>query len=233
MEFILIFIIVCYAIVAFQFGHKVALRRIPIIFVCLALAIGLIVLLHQIPSQSQDYALSGFFIVFSLFLWIYIAVFYVLAKQAGRILLDIGRPRGGIVIGIVGMVCAIFAGGSFIIKPFTSGDIEAVQQVRNVSLGLFCLTLGAQIFTFWIFKWSIREQGIIVYGRIIKWSKITGFHWDTAKEHTLVLKVKRFLPFSLWWSTYVTVPDDKKDTLTEILNSNLNENVDDKSLPDI
>jgi len=229
MEFILIFIIVCYAIAAYQFGHKVALRRIPIIFACLALAIGLAALARLVPHQWKDYVLPGFYIVFSLFLWVYIAIFYRQAKQAGRILLEIGRPRGGIVIGTIGIVCAVFAGSNLIIQSLASGEVKIAQHVSNISFGLFFLTLGAQIFTFWIYKWSIRERGIMAYGQIIKWSKITGFHWDTAKEHTLVLRVKRFLPLSLWWSTYVTVPDDKKDALTEILNSNINQNIDNNS----
>lgn len=224
MEFILIFIIVCYAIVAFQFGHKVALRRIPIIFVCLALGIGLVALARLVPRQKQDYVWSGFLIIFSLYMWANIASFYVRAKKAGKILLNIGRPRGGLVLGIMGTICALFAGGNLIIQSLSSENIETAQQVRNISFGLFCFTLGAHLFTFWIYKWSIRERGILAYGRIIKWAKITGFNWDTAKENTLVLKVKRFLPLSLWQSTYVTVPDDKKDTLTEILNSNVNNN---------
>jgi len=222
MEFILIFILVCFALVAFQFGHKIALRRIPILLVCLALGIGLVALARLVPRQWQDYVLPGFYIIFSLFLWIYIAVFYKQAKQAGRILLEINRPRGGIVIGIIGTVCAVFVGGGLIIQSLASEEIETAQHFSNISFGLFWLTLGVHLFTFWIYKWSIRERGIIAYGRIIKWAKITGFNWDTAKENTLVLKVKRFLPLSLWQSTYVTVPDDKKDTLIEILNSNLN-----------
>jgi hypothetical protein len=224
MEFILIFIIVCYAVIAFQFGHKVALKRIPIILVCLALGIGLVALARLVPRQWQDYVLPGFYIIVSLLLWVYIAVFYRQAKQAGRILLEIGRPRGGIVIGIIGTACAVFAGSGLIIQSLASGEVEISQHVSNISFGLFFFTLGAHIFTIWLLNWSIRERGIVAYGRIIKWAKIEGFHWDTARENTLVLKVKRFLPLSLWWSTYVTVPDDKKDTLTEILNSNINNN---------
>ena len=224
MEFIIIIIIVCYAIVAFQFGHKVALRRIPIIFVCLALGIGLVALARLVPRQKQDYVWSGFLIIFSLYMWANIAYFCVRAKQAGRILLEVGRPRGGLVLGIIGTICAVFAGSNLIIQSLSSKSIETAQQVRNISFSLFCFSLGAHIFTIWILRWSIRERGIISYGRIIKWAKIEGFHWDTARENTLVLKVKRFLPISLWQSTYVTVPDDKKDTLTEILNSNVNQN---------
>ena len=224
MEFILIFIVVCYAVVAFQFGHKVALRRIPIIFVCLALGIGLVALARLVPLQQRDYVWSGFLIIFSLFLWANIVSFLIRAKQAGRILLGIGRPRFGLVMCIIGMVCVVFAGGNLIIQSLTSENIETAQQVRNISFGLFCFSLGAHVFTIWLLNWSIRERGIVAYGRIIKWANIKGYHWDKVRENTLVLKIKGFLPLSLWQSTYVTVPDDKKDALTDILDSNLNSN---------
>lgn len=222
MEFILIFFVVCYAVVAFQFGHKVAIKRIPILLICIALAIGLVALKRLVPPKQQDYVWSGFFIIFCLFVWAGIASFFVRAKKAGKVLLKLGRPRFGMVLGIIGMACAVFAGGNLIIKMFSFEQIEIAQQIRNISLGLFCFTLGAHIFTIWILTWSIRESGIIVYGRIIKWVNIEGFEWGAAKKNTLILKVKRFLPFSLWWSTYVTIPDDKKEALTEILNSNIN-----------
>ena len=196
MEFIIIIIIVCYAIVAFQFGHKVALRRIPIIFVCLALGIGLVALARLVPRQKQDYVWSGFLIIFSLYMWANIAYFCVRAKQAGRILLEVGRPRGGLVLGIIGTICAVFAGSNLIIQSLSSKSIETAQQVRNISFGLFCFTLGAYVFTIWLLSWSIRERGIIAYGRIIKWANIKEYHWDTARENTLVLKIKRFLPLS-------------------------------------
>ncbi len=219
MELMLIIIIGCYVIVSYQFGRKIALRRLPVIFVCLALGIGLIILTRLLPRQWQDFVWSGFFIISSLFLWANIAILYRRIAQAGDILLDIGRPQGGIVFGITGIVCALFAGGSFIIKPFTSGDIETARQVENISSGLFWLSLGAHLFVIYLLRWSIRKCGILAYGQMLKWAKIEGFHWDTARPSTLVLKIKRFLP--LWQSLYIKVPSDKIDTAAEILESNL------------
>ena len=63
----------------------------------------------------------------------------------------------------------------------------------------------------------------MVYGQILKWEKIQGFHWDKDKPCTLALKVKR--PFSWGRTLHVPVLLDRREAATEILECNLSEDV--------
>lgn len=222
MEFIVIFFAISYAIVACQLGHRVALRRVPILFACLAAALVGIFAVHRLlPSEWEDYAWSGFLLLFSFYMGIYLAVSLKRRAQAGDTLLEIGRPRGGLVIGVVGTSCGLFVGASSILKAITDGQPEIARQIRDISSGLFWVTLSALILLVWLSKGSIRERGIMVNGQILKWEKIQGFHWDKDKPCTLALKVKRRF---LWWRTlYVPVPLDRREAATEILECNLPE----------
>lgn len=222
MEFIVIFFAISYAIVACQLGHRVALRRVPILFACLAAAlVGIFAVLRLLPSEWEDYAWSGFLLLFSLSMWVYLVISLIRSSQAGDTLLEIGRPRGALVIGIVGTGCALWVGVYSILQVIAAHKAESISQIRHLSRSLFWVTLSAHLLLVWLSKWSIRERGIMVYGQILKWEKIQGFHWDKDKPCTLALKVKRRF---LWWRTlYVPVPLDRREAATEILECNLSE----------
>ena len=216
------FLAVCYAIVAWQLGHKVALKRLPILLACLAIAWAFIVLLSLLPSEWQDYALSGFCLMFSFYHGIYLAISLKRRAKAGDTLLEIGRPRGGLVIGVVGTGCGLLAGVFSILQAITDGQSEAATQIKDISSGLFWISLAGLLALFWLSKCSIREAGIIFYGVILKWGRIEGFHWDKDKHSTLALKVRRRFP---WWRTVnVPVPSEKQEAVTEILQRHISAN---------
>jgi hypothetical protein len=219
---VLIFLGVCYAIAAWQLGHKVALKRLPILLLCLAAALGFVVLLSLLPSEWQDYALSGFLLMFSFYMGLYLAISLKRRAQAGETLLEIGRPRGALVIGVVGAGCGLLVGAFSILKAITDGQPEIATQIRDISSALFWISLAGFLALFWLSKWSIREAGIIVYGVILKWGKIEGFHWDEDKRSILALKVRRRFP---WWPTVkVPVPSEKQEAVTDILQRHISAN---------
>ncbi len=223
MEFIVISFAICYAIVAYQFGHRVALKRIPILFTCMAVALVGVFAVHRLlPSGWEDYAWSGFFLLFSLSTWVYLGISLIRSSQAGDTLVEIGRPRGALIIGIAGTGCALWVGVHSILQVIAADKAESLSQIRQLSSGLFWISFCPYLLFVWLTKWSIRERGIMVYGQIFKWEKIQGFHWDKDKPCTLDLKVKRRFP---WWRTlHVPVPLDRREAATEILECNLLEN---------
>ena len=99
---------VAYAVASYQVGHKVAAKQLPVVFVCLAAGIGIFFALSRlVPTEWKDHAWSGLYLVFSLSIWVLLAISLKRAAQAGDILLEIGRPRGGLVIGIVALLAGI------------------------------------------------------------------------------------------------------------------------------
>lgn len=219
---VIIFLGLCYAIVAWQLGHKLALKALPILVICMVVALGLVLLLELLPSEWQDYALSGFLLMFSFYQGIYLAVLLRRRAQAGDTLLEIGRPRGGLVIGVVGTGCGLLVGASSIFKAITDDQPEIAARIKDLSSGPFWIVLGSCLALFWLSKWSIRETGIIFYGVVLKWARIESFHWDKDKHSILALRIKRRFP--LWRTVNMPVPSEKQEAVTEILQQHISAN---------
>lgn len=145
------------------------------------------------------------------------------AAQAGDILLEIGRPRGRLIIFIVAAgIVSLGVGITSIIQVIADSNTEAVTQLRHISDALFYLSLGICLLFWGLSKGAIRESGIIVYSQLLKWDKIESFQWVKNKPTTLALSVKRRFP---WGRTvYVRFPSDKQKAATEILERNLSAN---------
>jgi hypothetical protein len=211
-----------YALVSYQLGHRVAFKRLPILILLSAAGIGIFALLQLLPTEWEDHAWSVFFLVSSLTVWVFLGILMKRAAQAGDILLDIGRPRGGLVIGVVAAGPAFF-GIDGIVQAIVDSNAEAATQLRHLSGGLFMISFGLYVSFLWLKKWSIRERGIMVYGQLLPWEKIKDFHWQKGKPSTLALSVKRRFP---WWGTvYVRIPTEKQEAATEILGRNLSPNI--------
>ena len=218
-SFILIPLVIAYLIASYQVGHRIALKGMRNVLVCLAAGYGIFAFLRLFPSEWEDHALSGFFLFSSLSIWVFLTICLRRIARAGDILLEIGRPRGGLVFGVVGTGVAILAGVLSILQAIGDGTAEAATQIRYVSFGLFYFALGTSLFFSGFIKSSIREHGIVVHGQILKWAKIEGFQWDTDHPSTLALRVKRRFP--LWRTLHLPVPSDKQAAATEILESSL------------
>ena len=215
---------VAYAVASYQVGHKVAAKRLPIVFVCLAAGIGIFFALFRlVPTEWKDHAWSGYLLLFSFATWVFLAILIRRSAQAGDILLEIGRPRGGLVIGIVAAGGVLLAGIASIVQAMADSKADAASQIRHISEGLFYLSLAIYLLFLWLSKWSIRERGIMLYGQLLTWEKIKAFQWDQDKPTTLALSVKRRFP---WWRTvYVRIPTEKQEAVTEILGRNISPNI--------
>ncbi len=226
--FILIFLILIfvasYVLVRYQVGHKVAAKRLPIVFVLMAAGmIGIFALFRLVPTEWKDHTWSGYALLLSFAIWVFLAILIRRAAQAGDILLEFGRPRGGLVIGIVGAGGGLLAGIASIVQAIVDSNAGAATQLRHLSWGLNWLSLAVFILFSWLSKWSIRERGIMFYGQLLTWEKIKAFQWDQDKPTTLALSVKR--RFGWWQTVYIRIPTEKQEAATEILGRNLSPNI--------
>lgn len=235
---ILIFLVLIvagsYVVASYRVGSKAAARRFSIAFTCAAAGIGVSFILSRlIPARWQDYAWSGCVLLCALANWIALAVLLRRTRrvaQAGEILVEIGRPRGGLVIGIVGAGAFLLLGINPIVQAVTNSDADAESQMRLISRGVLYLSLAVFFLVSQLSTWSvrtIRERGVVMYGQLLTWRRITSFQWDEDRPATLVLRVKKRLP---WWRTiYLQIPMEKREAVTEILERNTSSSIEDGS----
>ena len=117
-----------YALVSYQLDHRVAFKRLPILILLSAAGIRIFALLQLLPTEWKDHAWSVFFLVSSLSIWVFLGILMKRAAQAGDILLEIGRPRGGLVIGVVA------AGGLFFWDRFDRTSYSRQQRRSRNSI---------------------------------------------------------------------------------------------------
>lgn len=225
--FILLFFVLIlagvYAVARHQVGHKVAAKRLPIVFVCLAAAFGTGALFRLVPTEWKDHVWTGYALLFSFAVWIFLAISLQRTAQAGDILLELGRPRRGLVIGIVAGVSGAFLAIGSIVQAMAESNAGAATQLRHLSGGLFWLSFCLYVSFLWLKKWSIRERGIMAYRQLLPWEMIEDFHWEKGKPSILALSVKR--RFGWWRTAYLRIPTEKQKAATEILERNLLPNI--------
>jgi len=140
--------------------------------------------------------------------------------------LEIGRPRRGLVIGIIGAGAFLVLGIEPIIQAVRDSNADTADQIRLISRGVLYLSLTVFFLFSQLSTWTvrtIRERGIVVYGQLLAWEKITSFRWDQDRPATLILSVKKRLP---WWrAVYLQIPTDKQEAVTEILGRNISSSI--------
>ena len=97
-----------YLIATFEVGSRIALFRLPYVAGAVVGGLGLYMMIRRLPQEWENYAWAGF----SLFFATYVAALVWRAirrnARAGNVMLDLGRPRGGDVFGIVGLVATLY-----------------------------------------------------------------------------------------------------------------------------
>lgn len=222
LTFFVIFIAGSYLILSYQLGHRSALKLLPNILLCLAAAGGLIAFLRLLPSDWEDPVWSGLCLLVSLLMWVYLPLCLSRVARSGEILLELGRPRGGLVVGVVSAGLGLWLGADSIRQAIGDGNAEAATRMKYVSVGIFWITNGVYQLFLWFSKRSIREHGIVLFGRIRKWGEFEGFQWDRDNPSTLILRLKRRFP--LWKTLNVRVPSEKQEAGTKILERILSAN---------
>jgi len=216
---VVLFLVAFYWTVRSQVGHKLALERLPLLFVLVVAALGIGAMLPLLPADRRDYAFSGSYLLFSLWLWVFLAVSVKRAAPGGEMLLDIGRPPASLAHAIIGGGGTLVGGVLLIMQGVSVWKGATTTGIRDVAFVAFVFSLSMYVLFLGLSRWAIKERGIMLYGRVLRWERIQGFEWDAENPCMLVLNVKRRLP---WWrSGYVRVPADKRDAVNEVLQRKL------------
>lgn len=216
---------VSYAVASCQIGRKAAIKRLPLGIFVIGAAGGTVALLEQLPGNWSDVGLSGFFLLGAFCAWLVLGRYIGKVARAGSVLLNIGRPRDGLIIGTTVFVCGLLAGILFIAQMPDSSEASMARGIRQFSSAILAFSAGISLGVIWSKKSSIRTGGIVTPGQFIEWDKIERVEWQKDKPFALVLKVRRLLPF--WPSVLVSVPAEKRDAVTEILQRYLPLNAED------
>ncbi len=124
----------------------------------------------------------GFIVIVAL-LWILIGCWLWSKRQAGSVLLNLGRSRRHKV--------ALFLAGPYLLLAIV--DLvrllfEAATEMDEVFFSLVLLSLGVYLLLLGLSGSQIREAGIVGDGRCLKWNQIESYGWA---EKTLTVRVKR------------------------------------------
>ena len=208
-----------YAIASWQWGSETATKRLPIVVLCLIAALGIFALFRWLPAPRSDFAWSGLLLICALYIWVFLTVYSKRVAQGGDVLVDLGRLRGGLLIGIIGSAGAVLAAILSIQQMLSSSEAGMASQVRYLATAVFQVSLGMYLLFFWLRRFSIRSNGIVVPGAFIKWDKIRSYQWQEGNRSILVLNVERRLP---WWpATLLAVPPEKRGAARDILERHL------------
>ncbi len=121
----------------------------------------------------------GFIVIVAL-LWILIGYWLWSKRQAGSVLLNLGRSRRHKV--------ALFFGVLYMLLAIVGLLFEAGTGLEEVSLVLMLLSLGVYLLLLGFSGSEIREAGIVGDGRRLKWNQIESYGWA---EKTLTVRVRR------------------------------------------
>ncbi len=133
------------------------------------------------------------------------AIFVTLLKQQYRqageqlLVIPMSRFRRFMLIGLSTILIIL---GLYIQSPLISGG--SVGLASSYLIDLFCPE-------------EVRENGIMTYGYLIRWSLIQSYEWKSSEE--LLLKFKR----RNWWYKRwkIWVPQAKRLQVDQILRSKL------------
>jgi len=199
-----------------EVGSKAAAREFPRIIgvmgVLLLFAVGLYLFLPGL-SRNQAWWEIGQILMIVLFC-AFIFTWFRYKKQAGSVLLDLGRTKL--------QNFSLFAGGGFFVLAIDSvvgslSDAEGVLGIKEVSRGLIWLFFGVGMFIQGLSHLEIREGGIFYLGNFFKWEKIESHVWEG--ENGLTLTIRRRILFG--GALGLPIPANNKETVVNLLEQNL------------
>jgi serine/threonine protein kinase len=196
-------------------GRKTALglHRSSLGIMVVSGAIG-ILLAFSIPKTAIPNAFVWFQIVFVAFVLYHLVRWPFRERWAGRLLVDLRRPRAIWMYGMLAFLLisignAAFAGWGRLRWSYFAGAPQVIAMCVWVSV------LQPRL--------EIRERGIVAMGKLIPWRRIDGRKWDDAKEQTVVLRLICNGFLSVYPYVPLVVPANAKDAAEAALQRYLGE----------
>lgn len=190
-----------YAMLRYEVGHQEAARRLRARWPIMAISIGSGAILFYaasrfVPSPWVDRAWAAFFWFFTLGIWYGLSVRFRQQREAGAVLLDLGRPRGQWVGGILGIVAAA-CGVAGLALSLHAGSPSG-ETLSSVANGIWMTSLGIYFVSQ---SWSGRrlcENGLWYWGMLLKWEVFEKYEWSSTALSIWTKKRRWFqLPMTL------------------------------------
>jgi uncharacterized membrane protein YobD (UPF0266 family) len=203
-----------YAMLAFVFGSKLAVRqiaRITVIFV--VVLVPLFLVFGSMPASWRENVAIVLSLACATAFWTLILTYRIRKIKAGSLLLDMGLSRlhvCNLILLVILIICIFIEIAGAVVDNL--GLEEVSRALAWLSIGAYALFLGSG-------RIQIREHGIFYFRHLIRWERITGYGWDEGKRNVLSLKLDRKLP--LFWEVHLLVPAQYRDCVGELLSQNV------------
>ena len=201
---------VTYWVGRYLFGHEAAARRLPLIGVILVFSIVIAVALRAPPYGWGDRAWIALGLTGPLLFFGHLITRGKRQRQAGAVLMDLGRDRASLIAWIAFFLAALL---SLVEIPSQSGE-----TIRLVSEEMFFLFYGGHFLLMWYDGRQLREGGFLSQGALFRWDKIQRYDWKGGR--TLSLSLNRRWPFSRV-PVLLRISSDQKEAVDQILRERL------------
>jgi len=166
------------------FGHEAAIKRMPLMGAILVFGFAIAVVFLALPDDWGDKAWIALLWVGSLVFVGQLLIVRKRQRQAGAVLMGLGRDRAS----LIGWIAAFLAALLTFVLILRNGE-----TIGLVSEEIFYLSWGGFFFNMWYEGRQLREGGVVSYGSVFRWDKIQRYDW---KGETLSLWLNRRWPFS-------------------------------------
>ena len=143
---------------------------------------------------------------------VFVAWFSWRKRQAGRVLVDLGRSTNHKMFVVLGF---LFPGLNVIPLLETEGNLGAKdvsQLLASISVGVLFLLTGLS-------HAQIRERGLFYLDRFVKCMRVDSYAWEGDQGLTLTFQMQGRLSFFRHLS--VSIPETHKDSVEDLLAQNL------------
>ena len=175
-----------YAVLSSEVGHQAAARRFfGRVLVLLAVVFLGFAVFSAFPASAKGETWSTLLLLLSAVCWGSLLYRLQRKRQAGNLLLDLGRlPRQRLFILGGGLIA--WAGLLDMARPRA-----ADYPLKGPVFGLFALSFAAYFLILGFCKLEVRERGILGFFGLVIWERIDSYRWEGESGQTLTVWVSR------------------------------------------
>ncbi len=168
-----------------EYGKSVLLAAVGTFLACQFVTIPYLFL--------PDLWTAGIYLAISVLAWAFVLFSLWRSRQAGALLLDMGRIKEYwllLILALLGLVFAV----AFIPWEIASRPEHFIKFLA--AMAVLC-SLGSVLTLFALGKVEIREKGILYAGLLMPWSRVMAYRWvDGPQGQVLAFRLKRAWFFS-------------------------------------
>jgi hypothetical protein len=203
-----------YLIAVRLIGREAAQRNLRQVIPCFLIGIALAFII----SLFGKYAWLMYHLLFAAGSCIYLLTWYWRKRQAGSLLLQLGRLSANkfmFWIGVFEAVIAILQSALFIAQV-SDGFSSYDSLVSSLAQVVIYWTMAIVFISFGLSRLELRENGICYTFLLTRWERITSYAWEKSKNSTLTIRFKPRFPFFLGFGS-IPIPSAHKDAVDRIL----------------